>query len=194
MTNSIARAMRHILLHSRAAGGIAIGDIMKTFGEASIELWLLIFAALSCLPLSGIPGYTTVTGVPIVFFGAQLCLGRKSVWLPEYVMKRRISSPAITRSIRRSLPWMRRLERLLKPRLLFLSEPAWLPLYGAVFVIVGGLMALPLPLINLPCAVILLLLSAGLVANDGRVIILALSLLFCGIMAGFSLLFLFTYN
>lgn len=194
MVDSISHSMRSILLLTRRKEGVTLGEIMNALGETSIELWILLFAILSCLPLSGIPGYTTLTGLPIVFFGVQLCLGRKAAWLPRFVACRRLSSPRISRAIRRILPWLRKLERWLNPHFLFLMEKTWLSLYGIIFIVVGGLLTLPIPLINLPCAFILLLLAAGLVSNDGRVIIASLSLLFLAILAFLSLIFLVAHK
>lgn len=172
---SISNSTRNILTLVRREGGVTVDECIRQFGERSIPLGLLLFTLLSSLPLFGIPGFTTVTGIPIVLLGAQLLFARERLWLPRRIREHRLHSEKLWRTMQRSLPGLRKMERRLSPRLLPLSEPPSRNALGALYVLVGTLLALPIPLINFPAGFSMFVLSVGLVSRDGVVIVIGVA-------------------
>lgn len=167
---SISNSIRNILSLVRREGGVTVDECIHELGRSSILLGLMLFTLLSSLPLFTIPGFTTITGIPIILLGAQLLLARKYIWLPRRIRKHRLHSEKLWRAMQRSLPALRKLERWLTPRLLPLSESPARNALGALFIVIGTLLALPIPFINFPAGFSMFILSVGLVSRDGVVI------------------------
>lgn len=173
---SISHSMRNILILVRSEGGVTVDECIHQLGRNSITLCLLLFTLLSSLPLFSIPGFTTVTGIPIIILGAQLMTAREYIWLPKRIRNRCLSSEKLWRAMQRSLPYLRKMEKRLAPRLLVLSEAPMRNFVGFVFVVVGTLLALPIPFINFPAGFSMFLLAVGLVSRDGFMVLLGMVL------------------
>lgn len=77
------------------------------------------------LPVIGdIPGVPTATGVFVVLIAVQIVAGRKSFWLPDWLLDRSLSSARLKKPVRKLRKPAGFLDNLFKPRLTFLlSEP-----------------------------------------------------------------------
>lgn len=173
---TISHSVRNILILVRSEGGVTVEECVRQLGRNSITLSLVLFTFLSCLPLFSIPGFTTITGIPIVLIGIQLLTAQDYIWLPRRIRKRCLSSPKLWRAMQRSLPYLRKMERRMAPRLTVLSTSPMRNFAGLIFVITGTLLALPIPLINFPAGVSMFMLAAGLATRDGFVVLLGLIL------------------
>jgi hypothetical protein len=173
---TISHSVRNILILVRSEGGVTVEECVRQLGRNSITLSLVLFTFLSCLPLFSIPGFTTITGIPIVLIGMQLLTAQDYIWLPRRIRKHCLSSPKLWRAMQRSLPYLRKMERRMAPRLTVLSTSPMRNFAGLIFVITGTLLALPIPLINFPAGVSMFMLAAGLATRDGFVVLLGLIL------------------
>ncbi|MHC9038273.1 exopolysaccharide biosynthesis protein, partial [Cobetia marina] len=92
----------------------------------------------------------------------------------------------LTHGVQRARPWTRRIDRLLKPRLGFMTRGIAYRLIAALAILLAATMV-PLELVPfasaLPAAT-LLLLGLGLIGEDGVVILLALAVLLADVVAG----------
>lgn len=174
---SIACHVRDILSMVRRDGGVTVDECIHELGRSSIILGLLMFSFLSSLPLFSIPGFTTITGIPIVLLGAQLLTAREYIWLPRRIRKKRLESERLWRTMQLGLPGLRKMERWLAPRILPLSESPARNILGALFVITGTVLALPIPFVNFPAGFSMFVLAVGLVARDGFVILLGVAMI-----------------
>jgi hypothetical protein len=85
--------------------------------------------------------------------------------------------------------WLERIERLTRPRALaVLDHPAAHSFTGLLLIALGVLLALPLPLTNVPFGLLLLAYAMALIERDGRLMLVAwvLGLLEIAVVAGFS--------
>lgn len=145
------------------------GQLVDVIGRRAFVPLMLIPAVLNVLPTGAIPGVTLVTGSIIVLSAGQLLAGRERPWLPRRLLQTEIDRQKAVRSIEKWLPRVRRLERLLKPRLEPLSQPPFTVL-NAALCLVMGLMALGLlwvPLGSLFPSLTVVALSLGMLARDG---------------------------
>lgn len=175
--SSLADSLLTVLTLRQRDGTVRVDDCIDVLGENSILLALLLFTLLSTLPLFGIPGFTTITGIPIVLLGAQLMTGREEIWLPKRIRNRALTSPKLWHWMQRILPYVRKVERLIQPRLLPMSSAPMLHVAGTAFVLMGILLALPIPLINFPAGFSMFILAVGLVERDGILITLGLAII-----------------
>ncbi len=155
---------------------VQVRDITESLGQRSFGFILLIFAIPNSLPIIGIPGVSTVTGLPLLFVALQMALGHRRVYLPRWIADRSIATVDFQNIINKVVPWLRRIERLMKPRLPILTQgngERWL---GAACVLLAFLLVLPIPLGNLLPGLGILFIALGLIERDGLCVCAGLGL------------------
>lgn len=150
---------------------IAVRDIVQLLGNRSLGGLMLVFAFPMALPIPA-PGLSIVFGVPLVLISAQLMLGFSHVQLPAKLMRQTIPRPRFASIVERVLPILRRLERILKPRIVWLSGRAATIPIGIVCVILALTIALPIPFGNVIPGIAISLFAVGLLQQDGLAIML----------------------
>lgn len=146
---------------------VRVRDITESLGQRSFGFILLIFALPNSLPILGIPGVSTITGMPMLFVAVQMALGHKRVYLPRWIADSSLATADFQKLINKVAPWLRRLEKLMRPRIAILtlgSAERWL---GAFCVLLAFLLVLPIPLGNLLPALGILFIALGLIESDG---------------------------
>lgn len=147
-----------------------VGDISAALGKRCFGLMLLIFALPNAIPLP-IPGVSTLTSLPLIFFAAQLALGRDTVWMPRWLANRSIAGDRLKLFLLRAIPWLAKLEKCLKPRLEHIGGRFSHRIGGALIVLLACLIALPIPLGNLPLGIAITALALAVTERDGWVMI-----------------------
>jgi len=99
-----------------------------------------------------------------------MMLGLPRPWLPQSLLRRPLRRQEFARITHRILPWLLRLERLLKPRLPALTS-LWAERAIGLFAFVLAIMlALPIPFTGIPLGAALALMGIGLLERDGLVL------------------------
>lgn len=161
-------------------------EILDVMQARAYTLLLILLALPFCLPIPLI-GLSTPFGVVIVLIGFRLSL-RQAPWLPQRVLNYNVSSPFILRILEGSRRFVRGIEFFLRPRWSLLLDFGPLHhLYGAVILICGALLLLPLPVpfSNFLPAFTIVLLAAAMLEKDGYFVVAGmfmflLSLIFFG--------------
>ncbi|MFY9287676.1 MAG: exopolysaccharide biosynthesis protein [Alphaproteobacteria bacterium] len=171
------------------ASRISLEDLMELLGNRSIGGLLLILSLPLTVPLAA-PALSGVFGIPLILIAIQLVMGRNTVWLPKFLKKRSFSRDKFVRTFKRIMPLLRGLEKLLKPRLAWLSSK-WMAIpIGVVCILLAVTIALPVPFGNIIPSFALIFFALGLVQHDGLAIAfgylvsLIASLLVWGAVAG----------
>lgn len=147
----------------------SVRDFIEELGTASFGALLLVPSLIIASPASGIPGLPSVGGLIIALIAIQMVFGRDHLWLPEWMMKRRVDGDRINRALdfmRRPVHWI---DHLTRPRLTWLlRRPFVLPLQ--LLCVFCGL-AMPfmemLPLTSSIAATAVFLVALAIIANDG---------------------------
>lgn len=143
--------------------GLTLREIRDRLDERAFGLMILILAIPCLVPaLYGVP---QIVGIPILLLAGQMLIGRIEPWLPEMVLKRRVSKAWLDRMAEfatRRMPWF---ERLSRPRLTVFAE-GWAERVVALFMILATL-TIVLPMTNTVPSVALALLAVGLIQRDG---------------------------
>lgn len=145
---------------------VALGDLVAVMGDRAYGVLLLTFALPNMLPI-GVPGMTAVFGAPLILFSAQLAVGLPTPWLPAWLAERSISQDHLSRIIAGSLPHLERAEKVLRPRWLPLTGPLGERVIGLVGLVLGVVIALPIPLGNILPAVAVAILAVAILERDG---------------------------
>jgi len=155
---------------------VSLGELLDALGERSFGLIVLVLALPNGIPGPTVPGFSAISGIPLILIGSQLLRGWHEPRIPQGFRRRSVTLEGFKRFLDRALPRMRRVERWLRPR------PSWLTgvgggrLAGFAVMALGIVLALPVPLGNLPVAWSLMALALGLLEEDSRALLLGLVL------------------
>jgi hypothetical protein len=129
-----------------------------------------------------VPGLSSLFGLPPIFVSAQLILGCRPLWLPAGIARRSIRRAEFAALVARVLPILQRLERVVRPRAIWMAQPwAGVPL-GILCLVLAVVIALPIPLGHVIPSCAVALVALGLVEHDGLTIALGLIVGLLGIL------------
>lgn len=149
---------------------LRLGDLLKNLGPSAFGLLLLLGVLPAFFPVPGVGG--AVGGPMVMLVGVQLLLGMRKLWLPAFLARRGPHRSTMMRFRQRMAPWLRRLEKLVRPRLLALVDNRLaLCVTGLLVVLLGVLLALPIPFTNYVFGVLLLLYALALLERDGALLL-----------------------
>lgn len=149
---------------------VRLVDVRDALGDRAFGILLFVFSVPNLIP-SGLPGISTVLGIPLLLLSAQLVMGRSRPWFPRAALERSFKTADFVRVIGWALPYLARIERFLKPRLTVLVSWSGERAIGAVCFILAVLLALPIPLGNWLPSLAICLFALALVEKDGAAVI-----------------------
>ena len=152
-------------LAARKVRQVAVGDILEAFGNRAFGALIFVFAAPLVLPMP--PGVSAVLGAPLLFVAAQWTVGRRTLWLPRAILGRTMTMGDFRRLIARLEPYLRKLERRLRPRLTFLLNPVGDRLVGAICFLLAIIVFLSIPFGNMLPSLAIAAFGIGAVERDG---------------------------
>jgi hypothetical protein len=172
--------LRTLLDHLAQAGDpdkpITIESMLEATGYRSFGALLLVPGLLVFSPLSGIPGLPSFFAVMVGLIAIQLLIGRKHFWLPRWLLARCASRGKYDRAIAFLKLPARLIDRLLRHRLMFLTEGIAVYFNALVCLLIAATMP-PLELIpfgNSAAGAALTFLGLGMMARDGALVLVAL--------------------
>ena len=154
---------------------LSFEELLASFRQRAFGALLLVVLLPTFIPVP--VGIGAVTGPMISLLGLQMLLTFSRPWLPQWLRRRRMERATVARFGNRFRPLLARLEKICKPRLSRITEHVAAHMFtGLQLVILGFLLALPIPLTNYPFGVILLLYAVALIERDGVLLLLAWTL------------------
>ena len=148
-----------------------IGELLEALEERGTAVLIILMAAPFVLPIP-LPGLSMLFGAVIAVLGLRLGFGRKP-WLPRVLLRRPIQ-PSTLASIVRSVERVARpIERMLRPRWLYLCSGAMHAAAGVAIAVCALLMFPPFPMPGmnaLPCLAIIFF-ALGLMESDGIAVV-----------------------
>lgn len=157
------------LVNDPSRSRISVGDLVQNLKFRAFGAMLLIFALPNALP--ALPGTSAILGLPLLYLTFQLMLGR-AAWLPGFISNRSMQREDMAKLIAKMSPWLHRAERLLVPRLLWVTSPVAERVIGALCLVLAIVLVLPIPLGNMLPALAISLMALGLLEKDGLWILL----------------------
>ena len=149
---------------------LPLGKVLQGLEQSAFGVFLFIAILPAFIPIPGIGG---AVSSPLVFLiGIQLLFGMSRPWLPGFIARRGPKRSTVHRFLGKISRPLRRLDRMLKPRLQALIVP--LParmLTGVLLLLVGLLLSLPIPFTNYLFGFQLLLFALALLERDGALML-----------------------
>ncbi|MFA0811950.1 exopolysaccharide biosynthesis protein [Microbulbifer epialgicus] len=157
---------------------ISLKLVLEAIGLRSYAPFLLLVGLILFSPLSGVPGMSTTMATLLLLVAIQLLLGRKHLWLPNWLLNRSISQKKMTGA----LHWMKRpadfADRWMQPRLDFLVRRSGTYAIATIC----SLIALVMPLMELvpfsatTAGFALTMFGLALVSHDGLLALIAFTI------------------
>src|SRR5581483_4420915 len=111
----LASTLQNLLSDSKGER-LKLGDLMDEIeadeGPGPI-LFLLTMPILAPTP----PGVSMILALPLLMVAPQIVVGRRRLWIPHALAGRTIKGEAFAKLVRRVVPPLNRVERLVRPRL-----------------------------------------------------------------------------
>lgn len=149
-----------------AAERVSLNDLRIALGDRAYGALMVIFAAPNLIPVS-IPGLSAVLGIPLMLLSAQLMLGQPHPWFPKLLGRRNFAASDFKLVLDRVLPLLARIERVLGPRLGWLTSWSGERFLGFACLVLATVLSLPIPFGNFLPALAILLMALALIEKDG---------------------------
>lgn len=165
------RALLEEIATGDGADLLSLGELLDRFSRRSFGLFLLLVLLPVFIPVPvGIGG---ICGPLISLIGVQLLLQFEHPWLPRFLSRRQFKRQLLINFQQRFGRWLQRLEKLSRPRHEeVFDRVVWRAFSGLLLILLGILLALPVPGTNYPFGLIILLYSLGLIERDGIIMVI----------------------
>ena len=169
-TSSLLKQTMLELAESKAS--VSVDELLLRFQRRSYGGVLLLLAIL-CL----IPGVSVFAGVMMIWPASQLFWGLPAPKFPRYIGARLVTVEHIERLLKRVIPWIELLEKIVKPRWPLVTSDLARKMIGLFIMFLAVIVAIPFPLSNFPPAVAVFCFALALLERDGLFV-------FAGIVVG----------
>jgi hypothetical protein len=167
MTTKLSEDLATIAQACEGGDTLSLKELIGLIPSRAQALMVLVlcFPFLFFIP---VPGLSIIFGAFIFFNGYRIAMN-KAVWIPRYLLKKRISVRIVLKTISAAQRVLKRIEKYIRPRGKYLHSHKWIkPLNGWILAACGFFLALPLPPgTNFLPAVTASCLSLGILESDG---------------------------
>lgn len=151
---------------------LELRGLVHDLGRSAFGVLLLLATLPALIPIPGLAG--GLSGPLVVLVGLHLLLLQRKPWLPGVIARRGPQRSTVIRFDRRTDRFLRWLEKAIRPRLFaMIDHPVATVLTGLQLVLLGILLALPIPFTNYLFAGLLLLYALSLIERDGGLMLLS---------------------
>lgn len=152
--------------------GFSLHAILNRLDERAFGAALFLLALPCAIPfLYLVP---QIVSLPMMALTLQMLAGRNEPWLPEKFATRKIDKVGLTRMSTFGRKWFGWLETISKPSLTWLTGKKSERVIALFLTVFCCSILIPLPLTNSTPAIGVAIASFGLMARDGRLVILGL--------------------
>lgn len=160
------------VVNSSSADRIPIRDLVDAMDSIGFGLAMMIFAFGIIIPLP--PPFPSIISIPLVVFSMQMVMGYSSPKLPKRFAAVSVKRSVLAMLVQKSSPYIRKVERILRPRLSFMTSAGAERIVGLFTLIFSSFILLPMPLSNFIPGLGILIISFGLLGKDGLVVIVGM--------------------
>jgi len=152
-------------------GKVAVADILDTVGQRSFGPLLLVPGLVVLSPIAGVPGVGTAAGVAVFLIAGQLLIGCDNFWLPKFIRRRTVERERLDKSVRALRPAARVVDRVLRPRLDFLTRRPFTYVVAAACIALALMLPVldMVPFTSLVPAAAITAFGLAIIAHDGAV-------------------------
>lgn len=158
----------NLILNEFDVETVTLREVVGVLHGRGYVLLVMLLALPFCTPVP-LPGLSTPLGLIIALVGVRLSLGEKP-WLPARLLDMRLPPATFRKVFAVTRKLVLAFEKLLRPRMLWVTASARLEQFHAVPIVLCAVMLLlplPVPFSNVIPAWAVLLLAGGLLERDG---------------------------
>ncbi len=144
---------------------LSIGNLIESLGDQNFAPLLFLLAIPNIIVV--VPGSPFILALPLIVISYQLMTGASFVAMPRYISNRSIRRKLFEAISSRTLPVLRRFERLARPRFWPVGDRWAERIAGFSCLVMSVLLFLPIPFGNAAPALAIALLALGLGVRDG---------------------------
>jgi hypothetical protein len=139
-----------------------LGWLVDNLGKNSFGFIVLLLGLLGTAPIGSIvPGFLLAALAP------QMMAGCRSPVMPRFIAEWRLPTERLIQVGRRAVPMVRRLEGAIHPRWMLPLQAMKRVVGAVVFLLTMVVLLMPVPLSNIPPALVIVLISLGYLEEDG---------------------------
>ncbi len=174
------------VVNADSSDKILFKDLIDAMNEVGFGLVMMIFAFGLIIPLP--PPFPSIISIPLVLFSIQMILGFKAPHLPKRFCNISVKRSTVATLVKKSMPYISKIEKFLRPRLLFMHSASLQRVVGIFIFIFTSFVLLPIPLSNFIPGLGVLIISFGLLSRDGLVMIAGIIVGLSGVVISISAL------
>jgi hypothetical protein len=150
------------------ADHFTLGWLMHSLHRRSFGIVLLLLALVAIAP-----GFSIVAGLLLMIPAFQMLVGKPAPVFPSRIAARSLPTERLAAVVQRFVPVLRYIEKLVHPRW-YTSPEVTKRLVGAIVIILGAALFIPIPLSNVVPALVIVLISLAYLEEDGLLLSIAL--------------------
>lgn len=186
----ISSLLEDIIEDKKDQKEISLYEINNALHERGFGLLMILFSFPMAIPLPYPPGFTTILGLPLLFYALQMITGKRNPWLPEWLGNKKVQFEHLVYAIEKFSVFFRFTERFMKPRLTFLSHNKGEIFIGFISLLCSISIILPIWFGNAIPSLGIFIMSIGLIQEDGVVIIAGIITSIIGLFVAAAVLLL----
>lgn len=160
------------VVNNSSSDRVPIRDVIEAMESIGFGLVFMIFSVGIIIPTP--PPFPSIISMPLVVFSFQMLLGYQGPRLPKKFFGLSVKRSVLIMLIQKSSSIIRIVEKFLKHRFGFMFSKIGDRITGFFSLLFSSFILLPIPLSNYVPGVGILMISFGLLAKDGLVIILGI--------------------
>lgn len=153
---------------------LSIKDVLDALHNKGFGPLLLAPVLLILLPTGVLPGVPTLAATLIFLTAGQILVGRERPWLPQKIETRSFPKAKFDKGYKKVLPYTRKFDKLLKPRLQVFVTPVFIKIIAVLFILMAMMMP-PfefIPMGSDVLAIIMFFFAMGISTNDGLLVLI----------------------
>lgn len=164
---------------------LSLPDLVDCMQGRGFGPLLLVPSLIVLLPTGAIPGVPILGALLIILVAGQIVAGKRTPWVPRRLRQARIDRKRFQRMVARLTPWTRRFDRLLQPRLQWLTTDPVDRIGGLLCILlaISMLFLQLIPFAVAPPALVIVLYALSLSAHDGALALVALTIMVAAAVA-----------
>lgn len=152
---------------------LSLGEVVKAARSRAHGFGILLFALPETIPVP-LPSASIVLAIPVILIAAHLAAFGEGPGLPKRLLRQTIPVSLIRKVSTYVGPVFEKMEHLSRPRLLVITKRE--RLLGVLCLLLGIVLAAPIPFGNLAPAIGIAVIAFGMLQHDGVLILIGIAL------------------
>lgn len=186
---AIDNLLEKIQESSSGENQIKIEHILEATAGRSYGPLLFIPGLVLLSPIGAIPALPGVIAIFLILVTSQLIMGKRNPWVPKKLREKSVDKEKAFQKIRKVTPYTKKLRLLIRPRLVFLTEPPIPRIIGLICLMLS-ISIFPLgfiPFAVMAPAFIIMCFGLSIMTKDGLLVTFSLALSIITPIAAFYL-------